>query len=243
MYVPVKVLNDYPDITLESFQPVAAILKGSGDNHGVTLVLGRAYRFLAVSLSLLAVILIVFPGWVGMLFGIDDTASSAMLHVALPAYAVNILLQCAVYLLIPVYQIYSHKNIALIISFGQPLMPMVCYWILSMAVAAGYSSINPWWGFALGQIIVVMIVALFALTRKGRHKPFILIPTDNPDELYDITVTPSIKQMEDALVDADKWMRSQSIPEQLRLRIGLACEESIKNIIQHSLGSKPHTRP
>lgn len=224
--------------TLESFQPVAAILKGSGDNHGVALVLGRAYRFLAVSLSVLALILIIFPGWIADLFGIDDAASMAMLHVALPAYAVNIILQCAVYMLIPVYQIYSHKNMALIISFGQPLMPMVCYWLLSAAVGAGYAWINPWWGFAIGQLVVVLILAPFALTRKGDHKPFVLIPTDNPDELFDISVTPAIDRMEDAIVEADEWMRTQSLPEQLRLRVGLACEESIKNIIQHALGKK-----
>ena len=224
--------------TLESFQPVAAILKGSGDNRGVVLVLGRAYKFLAVSLSVLALILIIFPGWIATLFGIADAPSLAMLHIALPAYAFNILLQCAVYLLIPVYQIYSHKNMALIISVGQPLLPMVCYWALSAAVAAGHSWVNPWWGFAIGQLIVVAILVPFALTRKGRHIPFILIPSDNPDELYDISITPSIDRMADALLDADGWMKRQYLPEELRLRIGLACEESVKNIIQHALGSK-----
>lgn len=224
--------------TLESFQPVAAILKGSGDNRGVVLVLGRAYKFLTVSLSVLALILIIFPGWIATLFGIADAPSLAMLHIALPAYAVNILLQCAVYLLIPVYQIYSHKNMALIISVGQPLLPMVCYWALSAAVAAGHSWVNPWWGFAIGQLIVVAILVPFALTRKGHHVPFILIPSDNPDELYDISITPSIDRMADALLDADRWMKRQHLPEELRLRIGLACEESVKNIIHHALGSK-----
>lgn len=224
--------------TLESFQPVAAILKGSGDNRGVVLVLGRAYKFLALSLSVLALILIIFPGWIADLFGISDAASLSMLHIALPAYAVNILLQCAVYLLIPVYQIYSHKNMALIISFGQPLLPMVCYWALAAAVTGGYGWVNPWWGFAIGQLIVVAILVPFALTRKGRHIPFILIPSDNPDELYDISVTPTISRMEDALIDADGWMLRQNLRESLRLRIGLACEECVKNIIQHALGSK-----
>ncbi len=224
--------------TLESFQPVAAILKGSGDNRGVALVLGRAYRFLAVSLTMLGFVLVMFPGWIIELFGVGDAESQAMLHIALPAFAANILLQCAVYLLIPVYQIYSHKSLALVISFGQPLMPMVCYWLLSMLANAGCSWINPWWGFALGQLMVVALLAPFALSRKGRHIPFVLIPSDNPDTLFDATVHPELHSMGDALTEADSWLQKQHVPESLRVRVVLACEESVKNIIEHALGRK-----
>ena len=52
--------------------------------------------------------------------GLDDAAG-------LPAFAVNIVLHCAIYLLIPVYQIYSHKALAYVISIGQPLLPMLCF--------------------------------------------------------------------------------------------------------------------
>lgn len=225
--------------TLESFQPVAAILKGSGDNRGVALVLGRAYRFLAVSLALLGLVLVIFPEWIIELFGVGDAESQAMLHRALPAFAANILLQCAVYLLIPVYQIYNHKSLALVISFGQPLMPMVCYWLLSMVANGGCHWINPWWGFALGQLMVVALLAPFALSRKGGgHIPFVLIPSDNPDTLFDTTIHPELQLMSDALAEADSWLQKQQVPEPLRVRVILACEESVKNIIEHALGRK-----
>lgn len=224
--------------TLESFQPVAAILKGSGDNRGVSLVLGRAYGFLAMSLAVFALLLFCFPDRIAAMFDISDAASVETIQVALPAFAANILLQCAVYLLIPVYQIYSHRNLAMIISLGQPMMPMFCYWALSAMADAGYGWINPWWGFALGQLSVVAVLAPFALSRKGRHIPFVLIPSDSPDRLFDVSVSPSLGHMQNILGEADEWLRKHEIQEQLRLRIVLACEECIKNIIEHALISK-----
>lgn len=224
--------------TLESFQPVAAILKGSGDNNGVALVLGRAYRFLGVSLAALAFVLILFPGLIETIFGIDDPASVSAMDMALPAYALNIVLQCAVYLLIPVYQIYSHRSLALVISFGQPLLPMLCFWGLSALSTSGAGWLNPWWGFALGQIAVVLILLPLALTRRGNHRRFVLIPRDNPDSIFDTTVKPSLPVMGDALVGIDSWLASQGIGDTLRHRVVLAVEENVKNIIEHASGKR-----
>lgn len=224
--------------TLESFQPVAAILKGSGDNRGVGLVLGHAYRFLGISLAALALVLVLFPGLIGDMFGIDDAASSSMLHVALPAFAANILLQCSVYLLIPVYQIYTHRKLALVISFGQPLLPMLSYWLLCRLSAAGIAGINPWWGFAIGQIAVVAMLLPFALRPKGNSRPMVLIPKDNPESMFDISIVPDAKGMERALLDADRWLRKAGTDEGLRVRVVLACEECIGNIVKHALGGR-----
>lgn len=223
--------------TLESFQPVAAILKGSGDNRGVFLVLRRAYRFLIVSLLVFVAILVLFPDWIGSLFDLKSVEEIRMLEKALPAYAANIVLQCVVYLLIPVYQLYSHKAMALVISFGQPLMPMACYWLLLYLNSTGIG-INQWWGFALGQTVIALIIILCALTRKGNHVPVILIPKDNPDMLYDISIAPDMDSMQKSILEIDGWLIKDMLPDDLRIRIELCCEESLKNIIQHSLSKK-----
>lgn len=224
--------------TLESFQPVAAILKGSGDNRGVALVLRKAYSFLVVGLSVLSFILVLFPDWIAALFGIDDPAVTATMRVALPAFAANIVLQCIVYLLIPVYQIYNHKFLALVISFGQPLLPMLFFWLLSFLSTSGADTVNPWWGFAFGQICVVLVLLPFTLAQKGKHLPFILIPTDSPDLLFDISVKPSVEDMMKVLEQEEGWLRERGIPEGLRIRVILACEETLRNVIEHALKHK-----
>lgn len=224
--------------TLESFQPVASILKGSGDHRGVALVLRHAYVFLAVSLSVLALVLILFPGWIGDLFDIQGVGQIEMLHVALPAFAVNIILQCSVYLLIPVYQIYSHRRLAFVISFGQPLLPMLCYWGLSALSVSVGGWINPWWGFAIGQLLVVAVLLPFVMRKTGKGTyPFVLIPKVSADKLLDLSIPPKSQDMHTALERVDDWLRESGVDDALRVRIELACEESVSNIIRHSKGN------
>lgn len=224
--------------TLESFQPVAAILKGSGDNLGVRMVLGKAYTFMSAGLAVLAIILVLFPDWIAYFFGISDAQTLRMMQIALPAFAVNIILQCCVYLLIPVYQIYNHKNLALLISFGQPLLPMAFYWLFSYLSSSGTAAVNPWWGFATGQMCVIVMLLPFALTRKGNHMPFLLIPNDNPDQMFDISVKPSPEEMMKSLSQANDWLKTRGADDMLRNRIILACEESLGNVIRHALKNK-----
>lgn len=221
--------------TLESFQPVSAILKGSGDNHGVVLVLGRAYRFLCISLLVFSALIVMFPGTVGDLFGVDSPATMSMLHEALPAYAANIVLHCAIYLLLPVYQLYGNKKISLLISVGQPIMPVLGYWLLLAVYSSdGGMAVNPWWGFAVGQIVILICLFVFAGMKKRGHYPLILIPEDNPKEVFDVSVTPDFEAMHEAIIGIDRWLAAGGVPESLRLRVELACEESLKNIIQHA---------
>ncbi|MEZ3551243.1 MAG: ATP-binding protein [Muribaculaceae bacterium] len=227
--------------TLESFQPVAAILKGAGDNKGVALVLGRAYLFLTSSLLILCIVLMLFPQWIAGMFGISDPASASMMRQALPAFAVNIVLHCAIYLLIPVYQIYSHKALAYVISIGQPLLPMLCFWVLSGMVANGDSGVNPWWGFAAGQLIVAAVLLPMAMVKRGGRMPIVLIDSDNPDEFFDVSLEPKLTVMNDALISADSWMKDNGIDDTLRIRVQLACEETVKNIIGHALKERGHT--
>lgn len=214
--------------TIDSFQPVAAILAGSDDNRGVGMVLGKAYRFLGISLVVYAGFMILFPQWIGSLFSIDTPSAIEVVKAAIPAFAVNIVLQCAIGLLIPVYQIYGNTRPAMIVSIGQPLLPMVFFWL--MAVAGG----NAWWGFAIGQAALLLLLLPFVRSHKGNTVPFFLIPRQSAAKVYDTSIVPSIADAGTQLVEADKWLSDAGINESLRFRIGVSCEEILKNIVEHA---------
>ncbi len=223
--------------TLESFQPVAAILKGAGDNRGVMLVLGRAYMFMFGALVLLDAALVFFPDFIGQIFGISHGATLDMLCSALPAYAVNIALQCAIYMLIPVYQLFDNRSLALVISVGQPLLQMFGFYAFSALDVP-----NPWWGFATGQLTVALVLLPFALARRGKHVPFFLVPVAAPDRIFDVTMRPVMQEMGRLVEKVDSWLRENEIPELLRYRVQLGLEENLKNIIEHGLGARaPHS--
>lgn len=214
--------------TIDSFQPVASILAGSDDNRGVSMVLGKAYGFLGISLVVYAGIMILFPGWIGSLFSINDAATMDVVKSAVPAFAFNIVLQCAVGLLIPVYQIYGNTRQAMIVSIGQPLLPMVFFWL--MAVVGG----NAWWGFAIGQVVLVLILLPAVTGRKGKRMPFFLIPEQSAQNVFDTSVVPDMKDAGTQLIEADRWLAQGGVDQNLRFRIGVTCEEILKNIVDHS---------
>lgn len=214
--------------TIDSFQPVASILAGSDDNRGVAMVLGKAYSFLGISLVIYAGIMILFPQWIGSLFSISDAATSQVVASAIPAFAFNIILQCAVGLLIPVYQVYGNTRPAMIVSIGQPLLPMIFFWI--MAAAGG----NAWWGFAIGQAALLILLLPLVAKGKGIRIPFFLIPRESANKVYDTSILPSIQDAGTQLLEADSWMKESGVPENLRFRIGVACEEIVKNIVDHA---------
>lgn len=215
--------------TIDSFQPVAAILAGSDDNRGVAMVLGKAYTFLGISLTLYAMLMILFPQWIGSLFSIGGAEALSTVDTAIPAFAVNIILQCALGLLIPVYQVYGNTRPAMIISVGQPLLPMALFWIMAAAGA------NAWWGFAIGQGLLLLIL-LPAVRGAHSRIPFLLIPRRSAVSLYDTSVMPTVGDAGARLREADLWLSRAGVNESLRFRIGVACEEILKNIIDHSAG-------
>lgn len=213
---------------IDSFQPVAAILAGSDDNRGVMMVLGKAYRFLGVSLIVYAGIMILFPDWIGSLFGITDAPTLDVAGIAIPAFAVNVILQCFIGLLIPVYQIYGNTRQAMMVSVGQPLLPMVFFWIMAATGA------NAWWGFAIGQIALLLLLLPAVMKSKGDKVPFFMIPRQSADDIYDTSIVPSMADAGNQLVEADRWLRDRGIDDSLRFRIDVSCEEILKNIVDHS---------
>lgn len=216
--------------TIDSFQPVASILAGSGDNKGVAIVLRKAYTFLGISLAIYAAIMILFPGTIGKMFGVSDETTMSIFIAAIPAYSFNIVLQCAIGLLIPVYQVYNNTHQAMIVSVGQPLLPILFFWIFAS------TGIGAWWGFAAGQIVLLLLLLPIVL-RTGRQKmPFFLIPTKSAGELYDTSIVPTIENAGAQLREADKWLESCGVAEPLRFRVEVSCEEILKNIIDHAAG-------
>lgn len=214
--------------TIDSFQPVASILAGSDDNRGVAMVLRKAYSFLGVSLMVYAAVMMLFPRGIGELFRISDGTTMEMFCDAIPPYSFNIILQCAIGLLIPIYQVYNNTRQAMIISIGQPLLPILFFWIFAS------TGTGAWWGFAVGQLVLLLLLLPIVLPTKGKKMPFFLIPSNSAGRLYDTSIVPSVENAGKQLREADKWLSDCGVTEPLRFRIVVSCEEILKNIIDHA---------
>lgn len=70
--------------------------------------------------------------------------------------------------------------------------------------------------------------------RKGKRMPFFLIPEQSAQNVFDTSVVPDMKDAGTQLIEADRWLAEGGVDQNLRFRIGVTCEEILKNIVDHS---------
>lgn len=228
--------------TLKALQPVASILKGAGDGRGVLMVIHKAYRFMLLSLFVFVLPLVLCPRWVAMVFGISEASMLDATAAAIPAFSLNIVFQCVVYLLIPIYQLYDNKALANFISVGQSLTPMLGMWILAV-VAPDYV----WWGFALGQAVVAICLLGWVAVVRVRNKqllPLFLIPVVRDAVGFETSIPADLSKMDALVLEVGSYLKAhlsdvrmwnQASADRLQNHVEVCSEELLKNAIQHGM--------
>lgn len=126
----------------------------------------------------------------------------------------------------PVYQFYDHKNLALFLSVGQTLLPMLCFWGMK----------GHWMGFFVGQIItaVVILISTFLIKSKDKKLSAIfLIPETESDAVYDSTIPTNHQALGETRIGLRDFLLSLDIPQSKVNHAILCTEELLKNIIDH----------
>lgn len=222
--------------TINSYTPVATVLKGSDDNRGVALVSRHAMAFMAIGLGVYVALMVAFPGTFASIFGINDPEAMKIARVGIAIHAFNIFMQ-GFCILIPMYQIYSHKTLSLIVSAGQPLLPMAMFWLL----CAHPCDISPWWGFLIGQVMVLLIIAPYILYKRFTDKsmiPFFLIPRKSADHLFDVTVPARVEELDATMKETQQFLSGEcGATPQEAVAITVVIDELAQNAIKHGTAS------
>lgn len=212
--------------TLRTIQPVGSILKGLGDNRGMVFLIKRAYSFMGICLAIYAIAISLFPNQIAQSLGADNESSLPIIMSALPAYSLHIIMQALQYNLIPVYQFYGHKNLALFISIGQTLLPMFGFWALK----------GGWTGFFIGQVVVAVVLLISTTYIRSKDKsvyPLLLIPKTEPKDVFDVTIETNVNALAECRKDIGSFLMDHGMEADKVSRIMLCVEELVKNIIQH----------
>jgi len=212
--------------TLRTIQPVGSVLKGLGDDRGMLFLLKRAYAFLAISLVVFVLVLVVFPIQISELLGAASEESLPVILKALPLFSLQIVMQTLLYNLIPVYQFYGRKNLALILSFGQTLLPMFGFWLLQ----------GGWIGFFLGQVVVAVVILICTIVIRSKDRsliPIFLIPRGDDKAIYDVTIETNIASLVESTNNLLAFLQSQGLSKEVANKYVLCAEELLKNIIDH----------
>lgn len=211
---------------LRTIQPVGSILKGLGDDRGMLFLLKKAYIFLAICLTVFALMLVVFPTQISALLGATNEGALNIIMKALPLFSLNIIMHALLCNLVPVYQFYGHKNLALILSFGQTLLPMFGFWLLQ----------GGWIGFFLGQAVVAVVILICTAVIRSKDKsltPVFLIPRGEDKDVYDVTIDTTIASLGESTNDMLAFLQTQGLSRESSNKYVLCAEELLKNIIDH----------
>ncbi len=212
--------------TIRTIQPIGSIIKGLEDDRGMYFLVQKANTFQFICLVIYVAAIIVFPTQIAKFLGVTDEFSLPIILKALPPFTLQIITHAMLYNLMPVYQLYNHKNLAFFLSVGQTLLPLVGFWILK----------GGWIGFFLGQVVVAIVILIGSIIVRRNNKsliPILLIPKTQDKELYDVTIETTIDNLNKCTHEILSFLQTQGLDKENAYRYVLCVEELLKNIIDH----------
>lgn len=212
--------------TLRTIQPVGSILRGMDDSMGMLMLMKRAYRFLGLCLAIYAAALILMPSQIAALLGVNDKMGMQMVVTALPLFTFHIVMQALLYNLMPIFQLYDRKHLALFLSISQTLMPMIVF----------YLTRGNWLGFFFGQLITAIVIVVWCAVLRRRDTsltPIFLIPMKKSTQVFETTATASLSSLSQTIDQLQTFLRQNGISSRNVFHASLCTEEFLKNIIQH----------
>ena len=212
--------------TLRTIQPVGSILKGLGDSKGLLLLMKRGYSIMIASFAVLAAIIILFPVQIGSMLGVSSASGLEMVRKALPLFSLNIVFQGLIYTLLPSFQLYDRKELSLVMSVLQSLLPMVFFLLLR----------GSWIGFFTGQAVVAAVVLVWGMVLRHKDSSLsriLLIPIKDDTEVLDISMDISTASLSEAVTALRSFLSSNGKDSHAVNVAAICTEEFAGNIIRH----------
>ena len=107
-----QVYNLFLSGTCQTLQSLGAIQVGKGDAEGFRTVLRKAFRFITVAMAVTCVLVWVWPSGIVRLFGADEASFINEGCHALRIFALSFIPFCYSYVLMIVYKLYQHHQMA-----------------------------------------------------------------------------------------------------------------------------------
>lgn len=212
--------------TLRTIQPVGSILRGLDDNSGMLMLMKRAYSFMAVCFAAYTAILMLFPAQIGSILGVPEGGGADMVRKAVPLFALNIASHAMLGNLLPAFQFYDRKGLALLLTIAQSLLPMAFFLLMR----------GNWIGFFAGQAVTGLAILVWEIVLRHKDRRlcrFVLIPSYDDSEVLDMTLTSSTQSLSEAIASLKSFLSSNGISARTVNVAAVCAEEFVNNIIRH----------
>ena len=150
-----QVYNLFLSGTCQTLQSLGAIQVGKGDAEGVKTVIRKAFRFITVAMIAVCVVVWIDPQLIVRLFGANEPDLITEAEHALRIFALSFIPFCYIYVLMIVYKLYSHHQMALFISFALSLTVIPVLWVM-----ARFAPDLLWYSYLIAYLIEGIAIAL-----------------------------------------------------------------------------------
>ena len=221
-----------------AMMPIIGMLYGEKDFSGVRILIKYVLKFALTLSGIFVVFAVFFPQVILSIYNVPDALIESG-EIALRLFSISLIGVTMTFLAMYYYSTIQRRTVANILSWTEGIIVVVpAAWILSKTF--GLNGI--WLAFILAELAGFFVVWIYTKhickNSGGKLNDIFLIEKTGPDILYDV----SFKADEDNAVklysEAVSVLKSNSIAENVYLKVGVALEEVTLNIEKLNAGKK-----
>lgn len=210
--------------------PMVSFYYANGDYHGVRAVFSHGFKILLGSVSILSVILEIFPKVLPFLLGMRDPAELEMAVVAVRIFALFLPIEAFIMLMITYYSSTENKKIATVLSVFQGLVATLPV-IYPLVHFLGINGV--WISFPVSALVPVAIIAIIS---RGSSEKFFRIKGYTFMKEFSVDMSKlheTVDSVRKSVVDAGFNIITAN-------KTGLAVEEMAVSAVERNNGKKIH---
>lgn len=215
--------------------PIAGVLYGENDIHGIRLVFRRACVIIVVATIVLTILFEFFPVQLMAVFGVTDAEGIRVGVPAIRLFALSFIGIGFAYLMLAYYQTVGRPALAtslIVVEGGLVVIPAA--WILSRV----WGLTGVWGAFLLAEAAAALFI-LYATRREekrsgGAVKGLLLLPPEMGDDgTLDLTIKNTLEEAVGLSEKIRLFCREKNVDETTAMKVALAVEEMAVNVVKH----------
>ncbi|WP_458408123.1 MATE family efflux transporter [Anaerotignum sp.] len=218
--------------------PTVGMFFGEEDKSAMKSTLKVTFKFGLSLLSVLAIILLVFPGFFSGLLGVSDDEILKMSNTAIRFFAIGMPLYLVNTVLMNFYQCTKRVGIATMICILQSLVYTV---VFAFVLIRPFGATGVWLAFLLGELFTLATVLLY-ISVKNRKVSLSLSSImmleetfgDSEKDRLELSIGNSMEEVMQISSGIYKFGKNRDIEEKVLHKVSLCIEEMAGNVVKHA---------
>ncbi len=220
-----------------SIYSIGGLLIGERDMIGLNILIRRVLFYVSISLLALILIIEVWPGLFGNLFGGDNSGVTDLLHKALRIFSLMLLPYAWLAVLRALYQMVGFRSVSIVISIGQLVVMVFFVWIFAL-----FRPSMLWWGYSASAVVLLAVIVGITWiihAKQPVYAPVTLIPQVTEGQALNFSVRLTENDVASALGQIVSFLQKCDIPKHTAYSVRLCCDELLNNIVRYAVKKHP----